>query len=90
MSTKFNITSFVSQNKTKTELMELARKHNVSLKPSMTKIMMKKKIIEALSQYICELKTVVLVLTECEHNGKIMYKGADGIYYDSEGTIQFR
>ena len=72
----------------KKEITKLAQTHGHKLKTK-TKESMKKELLQLMyPDYTVETKTIHVILDVYDVcNGKIIYKGSDGLFYDSDGHV---
>ena len=73
---------------TKKDILKIASNHDYKLKAK-TKENMKKELLQYLyPNYTIETKTIHVILDQYDVlNGKIIYKGNDGLFYDSQGHV---
>ena len=73
---------------TKKDILKIADQYSYKLK-SKTKETMKKELLQYMHpDYTIETKTIHIILDQYDVlNGKIIYKGNDGLFYDSQGRV---
>ena len=79
------VQSEINKLKTKKDILKLAAEYGIQLQKN-KKLNMKSELQEKLKHF--KIKTVKILLEESdEMDGRVLYKGTDNIFYNSEGEV---